>query len=363
VSTGQPVTPEVAPGAPTLDSKVELDGSVSFTWTSKSESRSDTEYVVDDGEPGTAITTTKAGTNGTPTCITVFATNKRTSSGQGKDSEKVTFCGIPFGPPIIESFELTATGPDGSIKATWSVKGNGRELTEVKAILCGATGTTSPFEVTTCPLGEATTAKLNATNQGGLTTPATSNWATPYKPPEITDCGNVNITPVKLDYQRSGDCNVTDNGTGVQVSYTPTSPRAFEPFTVTAKACGLGPLSGVCSGDFTVKDDVVVVWDKPREPTISSPTIPGNTYPPGQFTFTFDDRVKKDGPYQLVNTLTLNGQEIELTAILAAGSYTLESCLFQGNTELACSEKRFTVTTPTTTTTTTTTTTAPNTPS
>ena len=352
VSTGQPVTPEVAPGAPTLVSKKEDDGKVTFTWTSDSESRSVTQYVVDGVNVGTATTTTKAGTNGSDTCITVVATNTGTSSGQGKDSESAEFCGIPFGPPIIRSFSLTPRGPDGVLVASWDVDGNGRALTEVEATLCEATGTTSPFEVTNCPLGTSTTATLTATNEGGRRTPATSNGATPYKPPEITSCDNVAITPGERGYERSGDCDVTDNGTGVNLTYTPTSQTAFTPFNVTAKACGLDALSGVCSPDFTVKDGVVA-WDTPQAPTISSPVITGNAYPPGEFEFTFDPRVTKDGPYRLVNKL--NGEEAGTTATLQDGRYTLESCLFQEDTRLACSPKTtFTVETPTTTTTTTT---------
>jgi hypothetical protein len=337
--TTNAVTPEVAPDPPVVNLVEEGDGSASFSWSATSRSESVTRFEVD-GVTGSSTSTTKPGKNGEQVCVTVVATNEGTSrGGGGKRSEPVEQCGVPYGAPLIDSFVLTAGAGDGTVRADWMIRDNGRPLTSTPAIdLCGSSITASGGSAE-CPVGIEVTATLTVENPRGSESRSAS--ATPYRPPTIT-CANSTVTRSSTPREQPEveGCDATDNGTGLgDITYTRLSP--FTDSVLEATVCGTRV--NACSTARVAEG--VFVWDTPTIPAYSP-----RDNAPGEYTFDFDDRVRS--PYALVNTL--NDQQVGRNQDLTEGEYELKSCLFEDGDELACSTTSFAVTAATTTTTTTT---------
>lgn len=162
----------VAPAAPASVSATEGDGSTQVTITpgslngSKSSEINWRYRVTPGGKTGSFGTSTTGTISGLSngTTYTVYVWAESSVAGVSPGAEKASNTIKPYGKPIIRN--LTSTNGDGKVSFTWSVDGNGRDVTSVKVDANhggGASGGSGLTSYTASGLSASTTVKVTVT--------------------------------------------------------------------------------------------------------------------------------------------------------------------------------------------------------
>ena len=297
-------TPNVVPGAPTLDSAIAGNQSIAVTWTAGSNSGTAvtgyTATAVDSGlttftctASSSATTCSITGlTNGTEYSVTVTATN-----AAGTSAASSSLAATPKTVPSYPSLVSLAPG-DGSIDVTWSGSSSagGGTIDGYRATATDALN--NSFDCTTDETGTSCTivgltngtqysVTVAAHNEIGYSSESGSGSSTPRTTPDQVDAPTVTSLNGSLKVQWSAPAS---NGGASISSYTATASDGTTTHTCTWTS---GPLECTISGltNGTSYDVTVVATNAAGSSTASNATAETPATVPTAPTITLVDRV------------------------------------------------------------------------